>query len=61
MTSLRLQQWMVENDVLAIALEGNLHQAQYCERLKKLMEILVPELTPEKLTKIWNIQVKKKR
>ncbi|CAJ0965117.1 unnamed protein product [Ranitomeya imitator] len=30
----RLLDWLVENSVLSIALEGNIDQAQYCDRIK---------------------------
>ncbi|XP_065183511.1 ubiquitin carboxyl-terminal hydrolase 24-like [Sycon ciliatum] len=51
-----LVRWLLENRVLSIALEGNLHQTQYCERLKAIMEFLGDKLTLEELSNIWNLQ-----
>ncbi|XP_028817088.1 ubiquitin carboxyl-terminal hydrolase 24 isoform X1 [Denticeps clupeoides] len=52
----RLLDWLVENSVLSIALEGNIDQAQYCERIKGIIELLGSKLSLDELSKIWNIQ-----
>ncbi|KAM6962810.1 ubiquitin carboxyl-terminal hydrolase 24 isoform 2-T2 [Aplochiton taeniatus] len=52
----RLLDWLVENSVLSIALEGNIDQAQYCERIKGIIELLGSKLSMDELTKIWRIQ-----
>lgn len=82
----KLLDWLVENSVLSIALEGksvlqnmfechsylrylahihklfllagNIDQAQYCERIKGIIELLGSKLSLDELTKIWRIQVK---
>ncbi|MEQ2170516.1 hypothetical protein GOODEAATRI_001016 [Goodea atripinnis] len=53
----KLLDWLVENSVLSIALEGNIDQAQYCERIKGIIELLGSKLSLDELTKIWRIQV----
>ncbi|KAF2976666.1 hypothetical protein EK904_003280 [Melospiza melodia maxima] len=52
----RLLNWLVENSVLSIALEGNIDQAQYCDRIKGIIELLGSKLSLDELTKIWKIQ-----
>ncbi|XP_037554150.1 ubiquitin carboxyl-terminal hydrolase 24 [Nematolebias whitei] len=52
----KLLDWLVENSVLSIALEGNIDQAQYCERIKGIIELLGSKLSLDELTKIWKIQ-----
>ncbi|EGV91717.1 Ubiquitin carboxyl-terminal hydrolase 24 [Cricetulus griseus] len=54
----RLLDWLVENSVLSIALEGNIDQAQYCDRIKGIIELLGSKLSLDELTKIWKIQVR---
>jgi hypothetical protein len=46
-----------ENKVLTIALEGNIDQVQYTDRIKSIVEFLGPRLSLEELTKMWNLQV----
>ncbi|KAM9530104.1 ubiquitin carboxyl-terminal hydrolase 24 isoform 1-T1 [Salvelinus alpinus] len=52
----RLLDWLVENSVLSIALEGNIDQAQYCDRIKGIIELLGSKLSLDELSKIWMIQ-----
>ncbi|KAK2907621.1 ubiquitin carboxyl-terminal hydrolase 24 isoform X6 [Channa argus] len=52
----KLLDWLVENSVLSIALEGNIDQAQYCERIKGIIELLGSKLSVDELSKIWRIQ-----
>ncbi|XP_073790154.1 ubiquitin carboxyl-terminal hydrolase 24 isoform X4 [Danio rerio] len=52
----RLLDWLVENSVLSIALEGNIDQAQYCDRIKGIIELLGSKLSLDELSKIWKIQ-----
>uniref|UniRef100_A0A667ZE80 Ubiquitin carboxyl-terminal hydrolase 24 n=1 Tax=Myripristis murdjan TaxID=586833 RepID=A0A667ZE80_9TELE len=52
----KLLDWLVENSVLSIALEGNIDQAQYCERIKGIIELLGSKLSLDELSKIWRIQ-----
>ncbi|XP_078526269.1 ubiquitin carboxyl-terminal hydrolase 24 isoform X1 [Lissotriton helveticus] len=52
----RLLDWLVENSVLSIALEGNIDQAQYCDRIKGIIELLGSKLSLDELSKIWRIQ-----
>uniref|UniRef100_A0A3P9KIM4 Ubiquitin carboxyl-terminal hydrolase 24 n=1 Tax=Oryzias latipes TaxID=8090 RepID=A0A3P9KIM4_ORYLA len=51
----KLLDWLVENSVLSIALE-NIDQAQYCERIKGIIELLGSKLSLDELSKIWKIQ-----
>ncbi|TRY69996.1 hypothetical protein TCAL_02811 [Tigriopus californicus] len=48
--------WMVENQVLSVTLEGNIDQVQYTDRIKSIVEFLGPRLSLEELTKMWKLQ-----
>lgn len=37
---------------------GNIDQAQYCERIKGIIELLGSKLSLDELSKIWRIQVR---
>lgn len=39
---------------------GNIDQAQYCERIKGIIELLGSKLSLDELSKIWKIQVRNK-
>lgn len=40
-------------------LTGNLHQSQYCEKIKSILEFLGQQLSMEELTTMWEMQVDK--
>jgi len=48
-------EWMSLNKVLSVALEGNIDQVQYTDRIKAIVEFLGPRLSAEELTNIWNL------
>lgn len=48
-------EWMSENKILSVVLEGNIDQVQYTDRIKAIVEFLGPRLSPEELTNIWNL------
>lgn len=54
-----ITEWLLQNKVLSIAFESNLHQSQYCDRIKVLVEFLGTKLSLEELTTIWKMQVGK--
>ena len=49
-------QWMADNRVLSVALEGNIDHIQYTDRIKAIVEFLGPRLSVEELSKMWNLQ-----
>merc|ERR1719376_1990936 len=51
----RIVDWMAENRVLTVALEGNIDQVQYTDRIKAIVEFLGVRLAPEELTRMWNL------
>ncbi|KAJ8306054.1 hypothetical protein KUTeg_016599 [Tegillarca granosa] len=53
----KISEWLVENKVLSIALEGNIDQAQYCDKIKGIVDFLGSELSLDELTMIWKMQV----
>ncbi|KAL9950990.1 hypothetical protein ACROYT_G043576 [Oculina patagonica] len=54
-----ITEWLLQNKVLSIAFESNLHQSQYCDRIKVLVEFLGTKLSLDELTTIWKMQVGK--
>ncbi|XP_064624443.1 ubiquitin carboxyl-terminal hydrolase 24-like isoform X2 [Lineus longissimus] len=51
-----IQDWLVQNGVLSIALEGNIDQAQYCDKVKGILDFLGTGLSLDELTKIWKMR-----
>ncbi|KAL4237153.1 Ubiquitin carboxyl-terminal hydrolase 24 [Mactra antiquata] len=51
-----IKDWLVENNVLSIALEGNIDQAQYCDKVKGIVEFLGTDLSSDELSMIWKMQ-----
>lgn len=56
-----LTQWMAEKELLSIILAGSIDQAQYCEKVKRIVEHVGPHLSKEDLEKLWNRTVSKLR
>lgn len=52
------QVWIRENNVLAIVFRDNLHQAQYVEKLDRLVRFCIKEkvLSLDDLDRIWSAQ-----
>ena len=48
-------EWISSNKVLSLALEGNIDQVQYTDRIKAIVEFLGPRLSSEELTNIWGL------
>ena len=38
---------------------GNLHQSQYCDKIRSIVEFLGAQLSMEELTTMWEMQVEK--
>ena len=53
----KILEWLVNNKVLSIALSGNLHQSQYTNKLKSILETVGTRLSLEDLDAIWEQQV----
>jgi len=58
-TAEKITDWLVNNKVLSIALGGNLHQSQYCNKLQSIVEFLGTKLSLDELSTIWEMQVDK--
>ncbi|KAK8401660.1 hypothetical protein O3P69_001054 [Scylla paramamosain] len=50
-----IQEWMTSKRVLSLALEGNIDQVQYTDRMKELVEFMGPKLQQEELSRIWHM------
>ena len=53
----RIVEWMGQNKVLSVALEGNIDQVQYTDKIKGIVEFLGVRLNLEELTRMWSLQV----
>lgn len=53
----KILEWLVDNRLLSIALEGNIDQAQYCDKIKGIVDFLGAKLSLDELTMIWKMQV----
>ncbi|XP_065657355.1 ubiquitin carboxyl-terminal hydrolase 24 isoform X3 [Hydra vulgaris] len=51
-----IMKWMLDNKVLSVAFSNILHQSQYCEKLKKVVEFVCTKISLEELTTIWSMQ-----
>ena len=54
----RIVEWMGQNRVLSVALEGNIDQVQYTDKIKGIVEFLGVRLNLEELTRMWSLQVR---
>ncbi|XP_070563005.1 ubiquitin carboxyl-terminal hydrolase 24-like isoform X2 [Ptychodera flava] len=52
----KILDWLVDHKILSIALEGNIDQSQYCDKIKGIVEFLGSRLSLDELTKIWKMQ-----
>ncbi|GFO40770.1 ubiquitin carboxyl-terminal hydrolase 24 [Plakobranchus ocellatus] len=52
----KILNWLVESRVLSIALEGNIDQAQYCDKIKGIVDFLGAKLSLDELAMIWKMQ-----
>lgn len=50
----KITQWMMKNELLSIILLGSIDQAQYCEKVKRIVEHVAPHLSKEDLEQLWN-------
>ena len=49
-----LTQWLADNELISIILSGSIDQAQYCDKVKRIVEHIAPYLSKEDLERLWN-------
>lgn len=54
----RLLEWLVDNNVLRISLEGHIDQSQYCDKIRSVVQFIGDKLNGDELTQLWNLQVR---
>ena len=54
---MQVVEWMAENRVLSVALEGNIDQVQYTDRIKSIVEFLGTRLSNEELSKVSYVRL----
>ncbi|CAF4573224.1 unnamed protein product [Rotaria sp. Silwood1] len=51
-----ISEWIIENSILSKALEGNIDQNQYVEKVRTLMDFIAPKISKEDIQTIWKMQ-----
>ncbi|RMZ93223.1 ubiquitin carboxyl-terminal hydrolase 24, partial [Brachionus plicatilis] len=51
--------WLVNEQILSFAIEGNLDQAQYCDKLKSIVEFLGNRISHDEIKTLWQMQFNK--
>ena len=51
-----VSEWIIENSILSKALEGNIDQNQYVEKVRTLMDFIAPRILKEDIETIWKMQ-----
>lgn len=54
-----LATWLVNEKILSLAIEGNLDQAQYCDKLKTIVEFLGNKISIDEIASLWKMQFNK--
>ncbi|CAF4318520.1 unnamed protein product, partial [Rotaria sp. Silwood2] len=49
-------QWIIEHSILSKALEGNIDQNQYIEKVQTLVDFIAPRILKEDIETIWKMQ-----
>ncbi|CAF3468624.1 unnamed protein product, partial [Rotaria sp. Silwood2] len=50
-------QWIIEHSILSKALEGNIDQNQYIEKVQTLVDFIAPRILKEDIETIWKMQI----
>jgi ubiquitin carboxyl-terminal hydrolase 9/24 len=53
----QLSEWIVSQQILSLAVEGNIDQSQYCEKIKSIVEFIGDRIKNEEISALWNMQV----
>ncbi|UJR13683.1 hypothetical protein I4U23_000695 [Adineta vaga] len=51
-----VSEWIIEHSILSKALEGNIDQNQYVEKVRTLMDFIAPRILKEDIETIWKMQ-----
>ncbi|CAF0886485.1 unnamed protein product [Rotaria sordida] len=51
-----ISEWIIENSILSKALEGNIDQNQYVEKVRTLMDFIAPKISKQDIETIWKMQ-----
>jgi ubiquitin carboxyl-terminal hydrolase 9/24 len=52
-----LTEWIINRSILSLAVEGNIDQSQYCEKIKTIVEFIGDRINNEEIKNLWNMQV----
>ncbi|CAF3766292.1 unnamed protein product [Rotaria magnacalcarata] len=51
-----ISEWIIDNSILSKALEGNIDQNQYAEKVRTLMDFIAPKILKQDIETIWKMQ-----
>ncbi|UJR33560.1 hypothetical protein I4U23_020999 [Adineta vaga] len=51
-----ISDWIIENSILSKALEGNIDQNQYVDKVRILLDFIAPRILKEEIETIWKMQ-----
>ncbi|CAF0802298.1 unnamed protein product [Brachionus calyciflorus] len=54
-----LSEWLVNEKVLSLAIEGNIDQAQYCDKIKIIVEFIGDRISQDEIKTLWSMQFNK--
>lgn len=52
-----LSEWIISEKVLSLAVEGNIDQSQYCDKIKTIVEFIGDRIKDEEISALWEMQV----
>jgi len=57
MDSEKVLDWLVDNKILSISLDGNIDHSQYCDKIRRVVEFIGDKLSSDELALLWKLQV----
>jgi len=54
-----LSEWIITEKVLSLAVEGNIDQSQYCDKIKTIVEFIGDRIKDEEISALWAMQYNK--
>jgi hypothetical protein len=55
----KLIEWIISERIISLAVEGNIDQVQYCEKIKTIIEFIGDRIKNEEIKALWSMQFNK--